>query len=593
MAKKRASLLKRFLIWRIRHISNRQFIIVLSIITGIAAGLVAAVIKNSVHFIQDLLEQGIAEQYLKYLYFGLPTVGLILCFIFIKYIIRQPVRHGIPNVLYSLSRNKGYMKPHNTYSSIVTSAFTVGFGGSVGLEGPTVATGGAYGSVLSKGLHLDYKQTTLLLGAASVGAMSAIFKAPIAAIVFGLEVIMLDLTMASLIPLLLASASATLTSYLILGMNVLYPFDVQHGFVMSEVPYYIALGVVGGFAALYFTRTYLFIEKLFSKIKAFRNKVIIGGVSLGVLIFIFPSLYGEGYSAINEGLSGDTSYLFQKSLFAGMSDQFLVTMGLLLGLILFKVIATSITFGAGGVGGIFAPTLFTGVNLGLLFTLAVSHLGLADLPENNFALIGMGAMIAAVLHAPLTAIFLIGDITGGYELVFPLMITATISYATVRAFTLHSVYTYQLAKRKELLTHDKDKTILSLMNIENLIEKNFSKVCPQDTLGDLVKVVSKSSRNIFPVTDENNTFLGMVVMDDIREIMFRPKMYDKVKVSELMFTPEVTVDMNDSMETVANKFRISGNYNLPVLDSGKYVGFVSRAHVFSTYRRLLKQFSED
>ncbi|MCF8339189.1 MAG: chloride channel protein [Bacteroidales bacterium] len=593
MAKNRNSLLKRFLIWRIRHISNRQFLMILSIITGIAAGIVAAIIKNSVHFIQNLLEKGIAEEYLKYLYFALPTAGLILCLIFIKYILKQPVRHGIPNVLYSLGRNKGYMKPHNTYSSIITSAFTVGFGGSVGLEGPTVATGGAIGSVLSKGLHLDYKQTVLLLGAASVGAMSAIFKAPIAAIVFGLEVIMLDLTMASLIPLLLASASATLTSYLMLGMNVLYPFQVEQGFVMSEVPYYIAIGIVGGLVAVYFTHAYLFVEKLFDKIKTFQSKVFIGGISLGILIFFFPSLYGEGYSAINMGLSGETSYLFDKSLFAGMEDQFLITGALLLGLILFKVVATAITFGAGGVGGIFAPTLFTGVNLGLLFTLAVNHLGLAQLPENNFALIGMGAMIAAVLHAPLTAIFLIGDITGGYELVFPLMITATIAYATVRIFTLHSVYTYQLAQRKELLTHDKDKTILSLMNIENLIEKNFSTVCPRDTLGDLVKVISKSKRNIFPVTDENNHFLGMVVMDDIREIMFRPKMYDKVKVSELMFTPETTVDINDSMEVVANKFRSSGNYNLPVLNNGKYVGFVSRAHVFSTYRRMLKQFSED
>lgn len=593
MAKRRDSLLKRFLIWRIRHISNRTFLIILSILVGIAAGIAAAIIKNSVHFIQHLLEHGIAEEYLKYLYFGLPAAGIILCLVFIKYVIKQPVRHGIPNVLYSLSRNKGYMKPHNTYSSIITSALTVGFGGSVGLEGPTVATGAAIGSTMSKGLHLDYKQTTLLLGAASVGAMSAIFKAPIAAIVFGLEVIMLDLTMSSLIPLLLASASATLTSYLLLGMNVLYPFEVQHGFEMSEVPFYIALGVIGGFAALYFTRTYLFIEKIFDKIKSYSGKVITAGLSLGILIFIFPSLYGEGYSAINMGLSGETGYLFDKSLFTGLQGEFIYTVLLMLGLILLKVVATSITFGAGGVGGIFAPTLFTGVNLGLLFALVVNHLDFAVLPEHNFALIGMGAMIAAVLHAPLTAIFLIGDITGGYELVFPLMITATISYATVRIFTMHSVYTYQLAERKQLLTHHKDKAILSLMNIENLIEKNFSTVCPQDTLGDLVKVVSKSTRNIFPVTDENNRFLGMVVMDDIREIMFRPKMYDKVKVSELLFAPEETVDINDSMETVANKFRISGNYNLPVLNNDKYVGFVSRANVFSTYRRMLKQFSED
>lgn len=581
------------MIWRVRHVSNRQFLNVLSILVGLLVGIAAAIIKNTVQFIHHLVNSGLSEQYHKYLYFGLPAIGIFLAVLFMRYVIKDKVKHGIPNVLYSLSKQKGYMRPHNTYSSVVTSALTVGFGGSVGLEGPTVSTGGAIGSVLGKGLHLEYKQVVLLLGAASVGAMSAIFKAPIAAIVFGLEVIMLDLTMASLIPLLLASASATLMSFLLLGMNVLYPFNVQHGFVMAEVPYYIALGIIGGLVAVYFTKTYLWIEKLFEKVQKFGTKIIIGGVALGVLVFLFPSLYGEGYSAINSALSGNTEYLMNKSIFDHFDSTYYLTALLLLGMVLTKVIATAITFGAGGVGGIFAPTLFTGVNLGLLFALTVNYFNISVLPEENFALIGMGAMIAGVLHAPLTAIFLIGDITGGYELVFPLMIAATIAYVTVRIFTIHSVYTYQLAQRKELITHHKDRAVLQLMNIKNLIETNFSTVKPTDTLGNLVEVVSHASRNIFPVTDEHDTFLGVVVMDDIREIMFRPSMYEKVKVSELMFMPEVTVDISDTMETVANKFRASGNFNLPVVENGKYKGFVSRAHVFSTYRRLIKQMSED
>lgn len=591
--KKRDSLLKRFLIWRVRHISNRQFINMLSILVGISVGIAAAIIKNAVLFTQNFIDNGFAKEYHKYFYFGLPAVGITLAVIFMTYAIRNKVRHGIPNVLYSLSKQKGFMRQHNTFSSIITSALTVGFGGSVGLEGPTVSTGAAIGSVIGKGLHLEYKQVALLLGAACAGAMSAIFKAPIAAIVFALEVIMLELTMASLITLLLASVTATLTSYLLMGMDVLYPFEVQHGFMMEEVPYYILLGILGGLVAVYFTKTYLFIEGKFHKIKKKRYRLLIGGISLGILIFLFPSLYGEGYEAINSSLSGDTQYLHDNSIWNYFDNNFLLTALLLLLVVLAKVVATSITFGAGGVGGIFAPTLFTGVHLGLLFAMVINHFNIHILPEQNFALIGMGALIAGVLHAPLTAVFLIGDITHGYELLFPLMITATISYATTRLFTVHSVYTYQLAQRKQLITHHKDRAILQMMDIQNMIETNFSSVHAKDKLGDLVEVISHASRNIFPVTDEDNNFLGIVLMDDIREIMFRPTMYDKVKVSELMFMPEVMVDISDTMEIVAHKFRITGNFNLPVVEHGKYKGFVSRANVFSTYRRLIKNMSED
>ncbi len=594
MKHKGNKLFKSFLIWRVKHLSNAHFLNILSVFIGISIGIVAAIIKKSVHLIQNLLVLGIPADNQKYIYFILPAIGILLAVLFIKFVLRQDVRHGIPSVLYSLSKNKGFIRPHNMYSSIITSSLTVGFGGSVGLEGPTVATGAAIGSTIGKSLHLNYNQVKLLLGAACVSAMSAIFKAPIAAIVFALEVIMLDLTMASLIPLLLASASAALTSYLIMGTNVLYPVEVRSGFEMSMVIYYVLLGVISGLMSVYFTKMYIFIEEKFEFIKNKYYRILIGGASLGTLIFIFPSLYGEGYEVINQALAGDVNFLFEKSLFSDFSYNYTNIAILLLLVIFLKVIATSFTFGAGGVGGIFAPTLFMGVNIGLLFALTINHFELSHISSTeNFALLGMSSMISAVLQAPLTSIFLIGDISGGYALIFPLMISSTISYATVRLFNKHSVYTYHLAQRNELLTHHKDKAVLALMRIKPLIETDFKPVSPKGTLRDLVKTISICKRNVFPVVNEENDFVGVVILDDIRELMFRPEMYDKVKISELIIIPEALVDVKDSMEEVTDKFRITGNYNLPVVDNGKYVGFVSRANIFSAYRRMIKRFSED
>ncbi len=591
---KRNKLFKRFLIWRLKHLSHTNFLNILSVFIGISIGIVAAIIKKLVHLIQHILMLEIPANNQKYFYVVLPAIGILLAVLFIKFILRQDVRHGIPSVLYSLSKNKGFIRPHNMYSSIVTSSLTVGFGGSVGLEGPTVATGAAIGSTIGKTLHLNYNQVKLLLGAACVSAMSAIFKAPIAAIVFALEVIMLDLTMASLIPLLLASASAALTSYLIMGTNVLYPVEVHSGFEMSMVVYYVLLGVISGLMSAYFTKMYILIEEKFDRIKSKYHRIIIGGSLLGLLIFLFPALYGEGYEVINSALAGDVHFLFEKSLFSNFSYNYTNIALLLLGVIFLKVIATAFTFGAGGVGGIFAPTLFMGVNVGLLFAITLNHFELAHISSTeNFALLGMSSMISAVLHAPLTGIFLIGDISGGYALIFPLMISSTISYATVRIFSKHSVYTHQLAERNELLTHHKDKAVLALMRMKPLIETNFTIVSPDGKLRDLVEKIAICRRNVFPIVDAENNFVGVVTLDDVRELMFRPEMYDKVDISELMFTPDILVDVKDSMEEVANKFRITGYYNLPVVDKGKYVGFVSRANIFSAYRRMIKRFSED
>lgn len=590
---KTKALFKRFLVWRIKHIGNRQFVLLLSAVVGLGAGLAAIVIKNSVHLIQELLHFGISENYHNYLYFAYPAVGIFLAVLFIRYVIRRPVRHGIPNVLYSISKKHGHVSRHNMFSSVATSALTVGFGGSVGLEGPTVATGAAIGSNIGRLFHLNYKETVLMLGCACAGAMSAIFKAPIAAVVFALEVIMLDLTVASIVPLLIASATAALTSYFFLGQDVLYHFDLLVGFQMTDIPYYILLGILAGFVSIYFTRTYLFFGKIFEKIRRWWVKLSIGGLALGLLIFIFPALYGEGYEAINACLQGDYSYLFEKSLFYPYREKIGVVLVLLLLVVLFKVVATSVTFGSGGVGGIFAPTLFMGANMGLLFSLIINKFNLHELSERNFALVGMAGLIAGVLHAPLTAIFLIADITKGYDLFMPLMLTATFSYATIKLFESNSVYTIQLAKRGELMTHHKDKNVLKMMKVKDLLETDFQKICPEDTLGDLVQVVSVSKRNIFPVVDKENFLRGIVTLNDIRNQMFKPKLYNKVKVRDIMYSPMVHVNIEDSMEVIAQKIQDTGRFNIPVLDSGKYLGFVSRANVFSTYRRMLKHFSED
>ncbi len=590
---KKKSLLARFLIWRLKHVSDRQFISFLGVLIGFTSGLAAVVIKNSVHFISSLLHGTSKLEYANVLYMVYPTIGISIAVLFIKYVIKRPVRHGIPNVLYSISKTNGQINRHNMFSSVVASAFTVGFGGSVGLEGPTVATGAALGSNIGRLFHLNYKQTTLLLACACTGALAAIFKAPIAAIVFAMEVIMLDLTMWSIVPLLLASSTAVITSYFFLGMHVLYPFEVKIGFEMKDLPYYIVLGIFTGLVATYFTKMYMYINGLFDKIEKTYLKLLIGGLSLGIIIFFFPSLFGEGYLGINASLSGDYSYLFNNSLFYTFNDSFGALLILLALVTFFKVIATSITFGSGGVGGIFAPTLFMGANAGVLFAKVVHYFGFRNIEVNNFALIGMAGMIAGVLHAPLTGLFLIADISGGYQLFVPLMITATISYATVKSFESHSVYTVQLARRKELMTHDKDKNVLSLMRVTRLIEKNFSTINSDANLGDLVKVIAKSQRNLFIVVDKDNNFEGIVKLDDIREIMFQPEKYDIMFVRDLMIMPSVVIQHDESMADVARKYQYSDKFNLVVLQDGKYLGCVSRAQIFSTYRRMLKHFSED
>jgi len=585
-------LLLRFFKWRIGHVSDKQYMYLLSIVVGFFAAISAIIIKKSAHFISYLLRLAITSEGSNYLYFLYPAVGIFIAILFMRYVVKAEPGHGIPGVLFAILRKNGIIKRHNTYSSIVASAFTVGFGGSVGLEGPTVSTGAAIGSNIGQLLRLNYKQITLMISLASAAAMAAIFQAPIAGVVFALEVIMIDLTMASIIPLLIATVTAVLTSYFFLGQTVAYPIHKIEAFVPGNTVYYIVLGVFLGLISVYFTKVYIASEQLFKRIQSWQLQFVIGSLSLGVLIFFFPVLYGEGYSSINASLQGDYSDLYNHSIFYNYRETAWVIFLLFAAVILLKAVATSVTFGAGGVGGIFAPALFIGAFAGLFFAIFTNDLGLGDLNPTKFAMVGMGGVIAGILLAPLTGIFLIAEITGGYSFFIPLMIVSTVSYATVRLFIHHSVYTYQLAQNGNLLTHNKDKNVLNQMNVERLIEHNFHVIQQGTTLRDLVKIIAVSKRNIFPVVDESNAFLGHILLDDIRNIMFDNDLYD-TPIENLMVMPTFTIAPLESMEDVARKFQESGKYNIVVVKEGKYIGYISRANVFSTYRKKLSEVSDD
>jgi len=590
---KKLPLVTKLLIWRKRKISDSRFMIFLSGIVGFAGGIGAVIIKNLVHFIQDMLTNGVSGDLTKILSFAYPAIGLFATSLIINFILKKKVGHGVPNVLYAISKNTGIIRSYQMYASIITSSLTVGFGGSVGLEGPTVSTGAAFGSNIGRFLRLDYKNITLLIACASAGAVAAIFKAPIAAIIFALEVLMIDLTMAALLPLLIAAVSGAITSYFFLGQKVLYPFSVVDQFSLSDIPLYIILGILCGFVSLNFTKIYLFIAKKFESINSWFYRFALGAFTLGLLIFLLPSLYGEGYEAINSILHGDINHLFENTLYDKFQDSTSAIIIVFVAVIVLKGVATSVTFGGGGIGGIFAPSLFIGAHTGLLYSLLLNNLGGKEVSESNFALVGMAGVIGGIMHAPLTAIFLIAEITGGYELFLPLMIVTALSYATIMIFEKNSIYTYQLAKRGQLFTHDKDKVVLSLMKVKDLIETKFKTIDEGATLGDLVKVIQISNRNIFPVVDKENYLHGIIHLNNIRHVIFKPELYDETSVSSLMYFPVNFVSPDDLMEDIVQKFQSSGHFNLPVLKEGKYIGFVSRANVLSKYRKLLKHFSED
>ncbi|GHA23648.1 chloride channel protein [Salinimicrobium marinum] len=564
---------------------------ILAALIGFTAGLGAVLIKNLTHLIQLLLEGEFISNYHNAFYFIFPVIGIAITLLIIKYGIRNSVGHGIPSTLYAISKMKGIMKPYQMYASLLTAPITVGFGGSVGLEGPTVATGASLGSNISRLFNMNQATRTLLIGCAAAGAMSSIFKAPIAAIVFAIEVFSLDLTLASLLPLLLASVSAILTSYFFFGSEIILPFTLKDSFEISDVPYYILLGVIAALCSIYFTRVYFRINKLFKRIKSPLHRLLIGGGSLGILVYLIPPLYGEGYDVINNLLQEDYLKAMGNTFFNAYFDNFWVVISLLFGLIIFKIVATSLTFNAGGIGGIFAPVLFMGSTMGHCFALFINHLNILKSPlsTSNFTLVGMAGLMAGVLQAPLTAIFLIAELTHGYELFVPLMITAAISFMITTRFLPHSVYTMELAARGELITHNKDQAVLTLMDINQVIETNFIKLKLGMTLGEIIhNGVVKSSRNIFPVVDDKNSFMGILLLDDIRAIMFDKSLYDSVKIDELMQSAPDVIDADkDGAREIMKKFQDSDAWNLPVVSSNKYMGFVSKSKLLTAYRKKL------
>jgi len=580
--------------WRLKFISPRYFILILSFIAGNLGGLAAVVLKNAVHLGHSLLTNLISIKSFNLLYLVLPSVGIFLTYLYVKYSVKDNIGYGISRILQSISKSNSIIKAHNMYTSLVASTITVSFGGSVGLEAPIVLTGSAIGSNLGRYLRLDYKTITLLVGCGSAGALAGIFKAPIAAVVFALEVLMLDLTMASLIPLMLASASGAILASFLMGNGVLFSFEVAaHPFEISNLPFYAILGLLCGLVSIYFIKANMSIEKQFRRIPKGFNRMLAGGTITSLLVFLFPPLFGEGYETLNNLLNGNGMKVLDGSIFSSMESNYFLLLLFLILILIFKVVAMSATTGGGGVGGVFAPSLFMGGVTGFFMSKFVNYFLNGRLPESNFALAGMAGVMAAVMHAPLTAIFLIAEITGGYQFFVPLIITSVVAYLTIVPFEPHSIYAKRLAETGELITHDADKAVLSRLSIEKLIEKNFITTGPDVSLGEFVKLVARSERNIFPVVDTENNFLGVIFINDIRHIIFEQDQYDSVFIRNLMFMPETLIEEGASMEDVAQKFSETSDYNLPVLKSGKYIGFVSRANVFSAYRKLVKDFSND
>lgn len=581
----------RFNEWRTAHLSNQQFMLLLSVPTGFLGGLAAIIIKRLAHGIRDLV-LSIHFEYSDILYFVFPAIGILLTIVFCKYILRKEIGHGIPGILYAIKKKKGEVSRHSMWSTIIASALTVGFGGSVGLEGPSVSTGASIGSNLARWLKLEYKQVVMLIGMGGAAALAAIFQAPMTGIFFALEVLMIDLSLGSLIPIICASFTAILTSYFLLGQAVEYPAVISEGFIPSNALYYIGLGLFVGLISAYFLRVTFGLEKRFKAIASPWKRFAIGAVMLGILIFFFPALYGEGYEAVNAALRGDYTPIYSNPIFSNLGQHEWAILVLIAALIILKAFATALTFGAGGVGGTFAPALFIGAFSGLLFALSMKYIGLRELDPAKFALVGMSGLIAGMLHAPLTGIFLIAEITNGYALIVPLMIVSALSYFVNRIFFSHSVYTNSVAEHGVEVTHNKDVSILSMMTLNGLIENNFSKVKRGSTLGDLIPIIASSRRNIFPVVDKDGTFCGHVLFDDIRSVMFDQTLYQQ-PIEEFTVIPEYVIQPEDSMEAVVKKFQVSGKYNIPVVEKGKYLGYISRANMFSTYRKTLSEISED
>ncbi len=592
--------------WREKHLSEKHLVLLLSFFVGTFSAAAAAILKNFIHFIQQLVEEQLIADEHTWWYLITPIIGITLAALFVKYIVRDDISHGITKILYAISQRKSIIKAHNMWSSVVGSGLTIGFGGSVGAEAPIVLTGAAIGSNLAKAFRLDQKTMMLMIGCGAAGAIGGIFKAPIAGLVFTLEVLMMDLTMTSVAPLLISSVTATAISYILTGAEPMFPLDVAEPFLVHRIPWYLILGLVCGLISLYFTRGMNGLERwMKTNVRSIGAKIIVGGLTLSILIFLFPPLYGEGYDVIRQLINGDSisalenspleKYIFPTDFYARLStlNTQLLLLVYFIAIIFVKIIASVATNGGGGVGGIFAPSLFMGAITGFVTARIMNLCGLL-VPETNFALVGMAGLMSGVMHAPLTGIFLIAELTGGYHLFMPLMIVSVISYLTIMLFEPHSLYAMRLAQKGELLTHNKDRNVLTLLKMDSVLETDFVTIFPEMTLGELVKVISESRRNIFPVIDHDGRLKGILLLDEVRNIMFQPRLYKRFTVGQLITSPPAVLQFDLPMDKVMETFEDTGAWNLPVVDADKhYLGFVSKSKIFNSYRNVLVHFSEE
>lgn len=591
------TLMERIIPWRKQYITDRQFTLFLSFLVGFFAAIAAFILHWIIEEIALLLTSKFDANTFNWMYLVYPVIGIYLTSLFVRYIVKDEISHGITRILYAISSKRSRLKGHNCWSSVIASAITIGFGGSVGAEAPIVLTGSAIGSNLGKLFNMDNKTLMLLVGCGAAAAIAGIFKAPIAGLVFTLEVLMIDLTMASLLPILISSVTATCFTYIFTGSDPLFFFHLDSAWPVERVPANILLGIFGGFVSLYFIRTMTACESVFGRIKNRPMlKLLLGAMVLSPLIFLFPSLYGEGYGSINILLNGKTEAewetILHNSPFYGNSEMLLPYIGMVL---LTKVFATSATNGGGGCGGTFAPSLFIGAFAGFFFARVwnIYEIGIY-LPEKNFALLGMSAVMAGVMHAPLTGIFLIAEITGGYQMFIPLMIVSICAYLTIIIFEPHSIYGMRLARQGKLITHHKDRAVLTLMSLDSVIDKSFTAVSPELNLASLVHAISKSHNNVLPVLDDAGNLLGEIDITKLRHIVFRTELYHHFKVKQLMSQPEATLSVNDTMEIVMKKFDQTDSAMLPVLDNENHLlGYISRTHMYTMYRKMVADLSED
>jgi len=581
--------------WRETHIKERNFVLILALVVGVACGFAAQLLKLLIHLISGLLTSHFSATTANYLYLVYPVVGILIVLLFLQYVVKDNISHGVTKVLYAISRNKSRLKKKNMYASLVASSITIGFGGLVGAEGPIVFTGAAIGSNVGQAFRMSPRILMLLVGCGAAAGIAGIFRAPIAGMLFTLEVLMIDLTGATVMPLLISSITGATVAYVLEGYNSEFFFSQSEPFSVSKIPYTLLLGIFCGLVSLYFTRVMFMMESMFSRLKYRMLKVAIGGVILAGLIFVLPPLYGEGYGAINNLLEGDYSKIVDGTFFYVDRDNIWFIACFIVAIILTKVFATSATNGAGGVGGTFAPSLFVGAMCGFLFAFLLNNIfeGGVGISNKNFTLLGMAGLMSGVMHAPLMAIFLTAEMTGGYNLFLPLLIVSTLSYMTIRIFEPYSIYTMRLAKQGDLLTHQKDKSVLTLLKIDNLIEKDFKTVRPEMNLKEVVDIIATSNRNLFPVIDAEGVLVGIVLLDDIRNIMFRPDLYKKMHVTRFMSMPPARIEIGQPMEEVMRIFDKTNAWNLPVVEKGKYIGFVSKSKIFNSYRRVLRHYCDD